>query len=126
MTINDVLAPFRHPLSWPAYKAVREAHEAGLITAQEWADYRAEIEQRGDSWLGYMRWNRNGGSMPEDRIDDHLREMEDRVECPYCGHALDELSDGRLACGNCDVWFSDTAQVTAEAATLAAAPFYGN
>lgn len=73
MTMPAILAHFRHPYSFPAYSAMKATHAAGEVTAAEWAAYDEEIHSRGDSWLGFMRWNRKGvATMPEDRLDAYL------------------------------------------------------
>lgn len=127
--IATVLAPFPHPLSFPAYAAVKAAHEAGEVTPAEWAAYDELIHTDGGSWLGFMRWNRNGGAMPEERIDNHLTEIDDAAadyapeagpannpgECPICGHALEIDADGWFICDACEMaWQERPAQTYEE------------
>lgn len=104
--IATVLAPFPHPLSFPAYAAVKAAHEAGEVTAAEWTAYDADIHSRGDSWLGFMRWNRNGATMPEERK--FYQDVDDAAAADFwaatdddAGHApgFDEWNALRLSQG---------------------------
>ena len=78
MPMPAILTQFRHPYSFPAYRAMKAAHAAGDVTNAEWAAYDEEIHVDGGSWLGFMRWNRNGvAAMPEDRTDDYLSAIDD-------------------------------------------------
>ncbi len=45
-------------------------------------------------------------------------------ECPYCGHAVDELATGELVCGDCRQTFANYDELAREAATMAATPWY--
>lgn len=74
--------------------------------------------------------------MNDERMDEYLRGLEEdaaadwtpegggdvRVVCPFCGLYLDELSDGRLACGNCEVAWDDPAVIERTRRELAAYP----
>ena len=108
MPMPAILTQFRHPYSFPAYRAMKAAHAAGDVTNAEWAAYDEEIHVDGGSWLGFMRWNRNGvAAMPEDRTDDYLSAIDDAAADFWAatdddaGHApgFDEWNALRLAQG---------------------------
>lgn len=44
------------------------------------------------------------------------------IDCPFCGHELDELSDGHIACPTCEVWWDDRNTIERTRRELAAFP----
>jgi hypothetical protein len=72
--------------------------------------------ERAEGWEAMSAFSLFGGRFDRDAADCAWSERDEPEgpRCPYCGRVVDVMSDGRLVCPQCEVWWGDEDELEIE------------